>query len=76
MLFVILLCFLLVAAAFATILIRTIPQTAETKPEQYHVSLSMQLPIIVLFAAIVMLGVYFPTGLHTMLTKIVGSLGF
>jgi hypothetical protein len=30
----------------------------------------------VLFAAIVMLGVYFPTGLHSMLTKIVGSLGF
>jgi hypothetical protein len=65
-----------VAAAFAAILIRTIPQTAETKPAQYHVSLSMRLPIIALFAAIVMLGVYFPTGLHTMLTKIVGSLGF
>ena len=76
LLFVILLCFLLVAAAFAAILIRTIPQTAETKPAQYHVSLSMRLPIIALFAAIVMLGVYFPTGLHTMLTKIVGSLGF
>ncbi|HJX36857.1 MAG TPA: proton-conducting transporter membrane subunit, partial [Dehalococcoidales bacterium] len=76
LLFVILLCFLLVAAAFATILIRTIPQTGETKPEQYHVSLSMQLPIIVLFAAIVMLGMYFPTGLHAMLTKIVSSLGF
>ena len=76
LLFVVLLCFLLVAAAFAAILIRTIPQTSETKHEPYRVSVSMRLPIIALFAGIVLLGVYFPTGLHTMLTKIVSSLGF
>src|SRR5208283_269635 len=76
LLFAVLLCFLLVAAAFAAILIRTIPQTAATKPERYRVSASMQLPIIVLFAGIVLLGVYFQTGMHTMLIKIVNSLGF
>ena len=75
-LFVILVCFLIVAAAFAVILIRTIPQTAETKHEPYRVSVSMKLPIIILFAGIVMLGVYFPGGLHNMLVGIVNSLGF
>ena len=38
LLFFILLCFLLVAAAFAAILIRTIPQTSDTKPERYRAS--------------------------------------
>jgi hypothetical protein len=36
----------------------------------------MKLPIMFLFAGIVMLGVYFPGGLHNMLVGIVNSLGF
>jgi hydrogenase-4 component F len=75
-LFIILLCFLIVAAAFAVILIRTIPQTGEIKHEPYRVSVSMKLPIMFLFAGIVILGVYFPGGLHNMLVGIVNSLGF
>jgi len=74
--FVLLVCFLIVAAAFAAILIRTIPQSSESKLEPYHVSLSMQLPIVILFAGIVLIGVYFPAGLHDMLMGIVRSLGF
>ena len=76
LLFVILVCFLIVAAAFAVILIRTIPQTAETKHEPYNVPVSMKLPIITLLAGIIFLGVYFPGGLHNMLAGIVNSLGF
>jgi hydrogenase-4 component F len=75
-LFVILVCFLIVAAAFAVILVRTIPQTSDIKHEPYRVSVSMKLPIIILFAGIVLLGVYFPGGLHNMLVGIVNSLGF
>ena len=76
LLFVILVCFLIVAAAFAVILIRTIPQKAETKHEPYNVPASMKLPIMILFAGIVFLGIYFPGGLHNMLVGIVNSLGF
>ena len=76
LLFVVLLCFLVVAAAFAAILIRTIPQTSEVKHEHYNASISMKLPIIILFAGIMLLGVYLPGSLHNMLTGIVNSLGF
>ena len=75
-LFVILVCFLIVAAAFASILIRTIPQTSDTKHEHYLVPVSMKLPIMISFVGIVLLGVYFPGGLHNTLTGIVNSLGF
>jgi len=42
LLFVVLLCFLVVAAAFAAILIRTIPQTSEVKHEHSNASISMK----------------------------------
>jgi hydrogenase-4 component F len=74
--FVVLVFFLIVAAAFAAILIRTIPQQGEVKHEHFQVTSSMRIPIIVLFIGLVALGVYFPTGLHNMLTNIVSSLGF
>jgi hydrogenase-4 component F len=74
--FVLLVFFLIVAAAFAAILIRTLPQHGEIKHEHYQPAMSMKAPIIVLFVGLVALGVYFPTGLHNMLTGIVSSLGF
>jgi hydrogenase-4 component F len=75
-LFTLLVFFLIVAAAFAAILIRTLPQTSEIKHEPYHATMSMKLPIIALFAGILALGVYIPGGLHNMLVGIVNSLGF
>ncbi len=73
---VVLVFFLLVAAAIATILIHTLPAKAEREYSPYRVSMSMKLPMVILFAGILLLGVYFPDGLQQMLNGIVTSLGF
>lgn len=76
LLFGILIFFLVVAAAFAAILIRTFSQKGDTHPGHYHVALSMQIPMLTLFAGIVLLGLWFPAGYREMLQNIVSSLGF
>jgi hydrogenase-4 component F len=68
--------FLIVASAFAAILTRTIPQKADREYEPYRVSLSMKVPMVLLIAGILFMGLYFPSGLRNMLTGIVGGLGF
>ena len=68
--------FLLVAAAFATVLIKTLPEKAEKEYTLYHVATSMKVPMVVLFAGILVMGVYFPQGFQQMLNGIVKSLGF
>jgi len=74
--FVVLIFFLIVAAAFAMLLIKTSAQKAEYMNEPYKASISMKAPIILLLAGIVFLGIYFPAGLRDMLNSIVRSLGF
>ncbi|MDD5190698.1 MAG: proton-conducting transporter membrane subunit [Dehalococcoidales bacterium] len=73
--FIILLFFVIVAAAFAVILIRVFAQNADHEIEPFRVPLSMSLPIISLFAAVVVLGLYLPNGLQQMLHNIVAGLG-
>lgn len=73
---VVLVFFLLVAAAIATILIRALPVKAEQEHTPYRVSISMKLPMVILFAGILFLGVYLPDGFQQMLKGIVTSLGF
>jgi hydrogenase-4 component F len=74
--FVVLIFFLIVAAAFAMLLIKTSAQKAEYINEPYKPSLSMKAPIILLLAGILVLGIYFPSGLRDVLNGIVKSLGF
>ncbi len=75
-LLVVLVFFLVVASAFVFILVRTIPQEADREYEKYRVALSMKLPIVLLICGVVILGLYFPGGLSSLLTGIVGDLGF
>jgi len=75
-LFIVLVLFLVVAAAFAAIFIRTFTQKAEKPYREYRTSPGMRLPMIVLFVVIIFLGVYFPDGLQRMLSNIVTGLGF
>ena len=75
-LLVVLLFFLVVASAFASILIRTIPQKSDHEYEPYRVALTMKIPIVMLIAGIFAMGLYFPVGLREMLTGIVSGLGF
>ncbi len=76
LLFIVLVFFLIVAAAFTMILIRMFSQQADRDLELYQVSASMKASITVLFASILFLGVYFPGGLQQLLNGIVASLGF
>jgi hydrogenase-4 component F len=77
LLFVVLILFLIVAAAFATILIRTFPQkNGHETVVRYHAAWSMKLPMIILLIGIVVLGVYFPNGLTNLFNNIVAELGF
>jgi len=73
---VILFLFLLVAGAFATILIRTFLQKADREYESYPVAISMKLPLAVLIMGVFVLGIFFPTGLQNFLNNIVINLGF
>jgi hydrogenase-4 component F len=75
-LFAVLVMFLIVASAFAALLIKAIPQHAAHEYEPFTVSLSMRLPIVVLILGVVVTGLYFPTGLQHMLEGIVADLGF
>lgn len=77
LLFLVLALFLLVAAAFATILIRTFSQkNGHEKIVRYKASWSMKLSMALVLAAILTLGVYFPSGLSNILNNIVAGLGF
>ncbi len=73
---IVLVFFLLVAAAIATILIRALPEKAEREYTHYEVAMSMKLPMVILLAGILLLGVYVPSGFRQMLNGIVTSLGF
>ena len=75
-LLLVLIFFLIVASAFALILIRTIPQPADKEFEPYRVAASMKLPIVLLICGVCFLGLYFPGGLNHLLTGIVADLGF
>jgi hydrogenase-4 component F len=69
--------FLVVAAAFATILVRTFSQkNGHEKIDQYNASWSMKLSMFLVLAAIITLGVYVPNGLSSIFNNIVSSLGF
>jgi hydrogenase-4 component F len=76
LLFAILIIFLIVAGAFAFLLIRTFSQQIEEAVQPYHAHWTMKMPIAVLFAMIIGAGVYLFTGLGNMLTEIVTGLGF
>ncbi len=75
-LFIVLAFFLIVAAAFTTILIRMFSQKEDKDMKHYRVSVSMKVSIAILFAGILFLGVCFPTGFQRFLNSIVASLGF
>jgi len=77
LLFLVLALFLLVAAAFATILIRTFSQkNGHEEIVRYNASWSMKLSMTLVLAAILTLGVYFPGSLSDLFNSIVANLGF
>lgn len=75
-LFLVLLLILIVASSFAIFIAKTVCQTSEAgEARQYHAPWSMRLPIIVLMALIIALGLFVPQGFSGMLNNIVASLG-
>lgn len=76
LLFLVLLLILIVAASFAIFIVRTCCQTSDTEAaRQYQAPWNMKLPVVVLMALIVALGLFVPRGLSGMLNDIVTSLG-
>jgi len=73
---VVLVLFLIVAGAFAYLLIKMFSQQTETKLVPYSSPWSMKIPIIILFAAIIAIGVYLSFGFSDLLNTITASLGF
>ncbi len=76
LLFAILVLLLIVASAFAFLLIRAFTQQTTTAIEAYRPHWTMKLPIIFLFLALIGVGVYLSFGLSGILTTISSSLGF
>jgi hydrogenase-4 component F len=67
---------LIVASAFAFLLIRALTRQTDKNIEKYIVPLSMKIPIIALLIAITVLFTFLPFGLNTIITGISSSLGF
>jgi hydrogenase-4 component F len=76
LLVVILVLFLVVAAAFAFLLIRAFTQRSESGIAPYSPHWTMKLPIMFLFAALIGVVVYLSFGLSGILTTVTSSLGF
>jgi hydrogenase-4 component F len=75
-LFIVLVLLLVVAGAFAFLIINAFSRQSETVIEPYHVDWTMKLPIILLLIIITCLSVYLSFGLSNLLTNISSSLGF
>jgi hydrogenase-4 component F len=69
--------FLFVAGAFGIFLIKLLSRKEEDAPgvKRYEASLGMKIPIILLLAAVFVLGVFFPQQLTDLLNTIVSELG-
>jgi len=75
-LFVVLVLFLVVAGAFAFLLIQTLSRSSDEEISIYTAHWTMKLALIALFLLIIGAGIYLYTGLGDMLTNIVTGLGF
>lgn len=76
-LFAVLVLLLIVAAAFASILIKNFPRKNQIQIcEPYIVPWAMKAPMCLLFVAILFLGLYIPESLRQLLNGVVVSLGF
>jgi hydrogenase-4 component F len=73
---VVLVLLLIVAGAFAYLLIKGFTRQSETRLEAYKVHWTMKAPIVVLIILILGIGAYLGTGLQPMLQTITLSLGF
>lgn len=67
---------LIVAAALASLLVKSLTQPGNKTLKSYHVDWSMKLPIRVLFVSIMGITVYLAFGLSGILNTITASLGF
>ena len=76
-LFAVMVIFLIVAGAFAYLLVPTFSRSdSDESIQKYRVHWTMKVPIVVLFILIFGSGIYLYTGLGDILTRIVTSLGF
>jgi hydrogenase-4 component F len=73
---IVLVLLLIVAAAFAFLLIRPLTRQTNNKFQAYIVPASMKIPIVFLLFVITLLFVYLPFGLSSILSNISTSLGF
>jgi len=73
---VILVLLLIVAGAFAGLLIKAFTRQSETRLPKFRVHWTMQAPIVILILAIAGAGVYLGCGLYPLLQNVVSSLGF
>jgi hydrogenase-4 component F len=76
LLFVLLVLFLIVAGAFAFLLIPVLTRHTTDNVERYPTHWTMRVPIIVLFVLILGAGVYLYTGLGNFLNGVVAGLGW
>jgi hydrogenase-4 component F len=67
---------LIVAGAFAYLLVKAFTQQTETRLAHYKVHWTMQLPLVLLVVMIIGIGVYLANGLTPLLQTITNSLGF
>ncbi len=76
-LLLVLLLLLVVAAAFAAVLVRMFSRfEKDGAHKRYSAPWTMKAPILLLFASVLVMGIYLPTGYSDMLNGIVSSLGF
>jgi uncharacterized integral membrane protein len=67
---------LIVAGAFAFLLIKAFTQQTATRVEKYKTHWTMQAPLIILLVSLIGIEVYLSTGLSALLQTITASLGF
>jgi hydrogenase-4 component F len=73
---VVLVLLLIVAGAFAFLLVKAFTQQTVTKMEPFKAPWTMRAPLVILIIAILGIGVYLGSGLPPLLQTISGSLGF
>jgi hydrogenase-4 component F len=76
LLFTVLILVLIIAGAFAFLLIRTFSRQKEEAMPKYHPLWTMKTQLVVFFVMIAGAGVWLYTGLGNILTQIVTGLGF
>lgn len=75
LLFIVLLLFAIVAAAFVIFLLKIV-SPGDNMPSKRRIPFSMRLPVVILIVIVVLLGLFFPDNISEMLNRILSQLGW